>query len=1010
MSEFFNEKTIMENALIKQLKDKGWKYIPGNNLHRNNYEEPLLISNLVRKIEEINEDCSIGDEEIKQILNELQFRSSGIEGIKAIIDFYKFGIPIKIQKDRIVNYIKLFDYENIKSNEFIVSNQVVFQSANKTIRADIVLYVNGIPLVIIECKNPVSFSSKQGDAYIQIKRYEKSIPELFKYIQIGISAEDEIGYFPIVPWQEEVELYQWKSEEKDSMGAITEMLAPKVLIDIIKNFIFFRVKLGEATKIITRYMQYRAANKIVHRVISNLEGKEEKNKGIIWHWQGSGKTLTMIFAGHKLFYLSKMENPSIYYIVDRKDLEEQFKGDLDALNIYFELISSVSELKDAVMHDDYKGKRGILLTLVHKFQPGQLEDFSKKLIKLSETESTIYNRKNVVSFIDEGHRTQYGALSAQMRVILKNSFFFAFTGTPISKKGRNTYEAFSYPPGEIYFDRYFITDSLKDGFTVKIVYKPRLEREVGLKKEDLDVFLESEFDELPEDIREKVETDIGRRLDASKVILENPEMIKRVAADIKEHFLENVDRKFKAMVAAESRKACVIFKRELDKLLPKEYSEIVMTMNKEEKHREIREYYKELIERFHGSDLDSIKKEIVENFKEEKFPKILIVTDMLLTGFDAPILQTMYLYKLLKEHRLLQAIARTNRPYKDLKEAGVIIDYVGILNQFKKAFAMYSKNEMEGALYKLEDLKEEFTGKLEKLMQIFKDVPKEQYNRETLLKAIEILTTKKNQGKEFLEDYRNLKKLFELLGPDELKIDYFKQFKWLTAVYIYYSKQVLKEPEQTKIDLNKYFAKTLKYVYQSTEIKETEKNFPVVAFDEDYLKILSEKVNSREEQAANIVFTLNKLVLVDKRKAPIYIAVADKVERILEHWKEKKKDYEQLYLEGTKIIKEINKLKSRQEKLNFSDFEYAILLILEQEIGKRENLSKDAKELSVTLGKEMYEGFVLQPTAMKGIERELRSFLRKRMTDYHISYEEMNKLHGSVKEVIQEYGEKSKNK
>ena len=152
------------------------------------------------------------------------------------------------------------------------------------------------------------------------------------------------------------------------------------------------------------------------------------------------------------------------------------------------------------------------------------------------------------------------------------------------------------------------------------------------------------------------------------------------------------------------------------------------------------------------------------------------------------------------------------------------------------------------------------------------------------------------------------------------------------------------------------------------------------------------------------------MVLVDKRKAPIYIAVADKVERILEHWKEEKKDYEQLYLEGIKIVKEINKLKSRQEKLNFSDFEYAILLILEQEIGKRENLSKDAKELSVTLGKEMYEGFVLQPTAMKRIERELRSFLRKRMTDYRISYEEMNKLHGSVKEVIQEYGEKSKNK
>jgi Type I site-specific restriction-modification system, R (restriction) subunit and related helicases len=175
------------------------------------------------------------------------------------------------------------------------------------------LYINGIPLVNIECKNPVSASESWHTAYKQIKGYESIVPELYKYVQIGIAAETQAVYFPTVPWQEDIKTYEWKEEDKDSIDSTVEMLSRNTILDIIQNFLFYRQERGNATKVITRYMQYRAANKMANRVIKNLSGKEDKNKGLIWHWQGSGKTLTMIFAANKLYYAKELENPSVFF-------------------------------------------------------------------------------------------------------------------------------------------------------------------------------------------------------------------------------------------------------------------------------------------------------------------------------------------------------------------------------------------------------------------------------------------------------------------------------------------------------------------------------------------------------------------------------------------------------------------------------------------------------------------------------------------------------------------------
>jgi type I restriction enzyme R subunit len=1002
----FSEKSLVEDYFIQNLQKKGWKFVAADNLERESLEEPLLTPTLIRSLKRLNANIGIGDEEIKQVLNELKLRTSGSEDAKKILNYLKDGTPIKFEKERVVKYIRLFDYEDTQNNDFIISRQVIHQSGDKQIRNDIILYINGIPTVNIECKNPTSLTENWYTAYKQIKDYEKQTPEPYKYIQIGIAAAETARYFATAPWQEETLTHMWREPNKDPIDSTIEMLTPTTLLNIIRHYLFFRIEHGATTKVITRYMQYRASEQIVNRVLGYLQGKETKNKGLIWHWQGSGKTLTMIFAANKLYRHPTLENPTIFFIVDREELQEQLYQEFTALDITKpETIDSINALRAIIKHDENRGKRGIFITLIHKFRPEELSELQKELDALSQTRQTIQNRKNVILFIDEAHRTQYGLLAAQMKQTLKNATPYAFTGTPIAKTGRDTYTEFSYPPQEPYLDKYFITDSIQDGFTLKIAYRPRLENEKGihLKKEMLQTFLEVEIDEIPEEYREEVEEKTKRRLDIVKVYLENPDRIKKVAADIAQHFKENLDGKFKALIVAVNRTACVRYKRELDKLLPKEYSEVVMTFNRTDP-QEIQDYLKELTARYHGKEIEDIRKEIIDKYKEEDLPKILIVTDMLLTGFDAPILQTMYLDKPLKEHRLLQAIARTNRPYKDLKTAGLIIDYVGILKEFTRAFENYTKEDITGVLLPIDELAQDFTKTINETMSLFADIPKDQYDRQTMLKAFETITTNEQNAKKFQQNYRHLRKLFELLGTHEIKLQRLKEYVWLTQVYGYYIHWLRQEQYEEYRYVRKYFQKTLKYVYKTTELADIERQYQTITFDADYLKNLQEKIKTKEEKAANILFTLNRFIIVDKTRNPIYETLTEKVERILKLWKEKTKDFDKIYNEGTKIIEEINKLQSRQKQLAFTDLQYSILLTMEKTLGTDKNLKQDTQELTAQLQPHMFKGWQYQQTTRKTIEREIRKYLRKYIKQHSLTLADLEQLYQKIVESVKTYG------
>jgi type I restriction enzyme R subunit len=377
---------------------------------------------------------------------------------------------------------------------------------------------------------------------------------------------------------------------------------------------------------------------------------------------------------------------------------------------------------------------------------------------------------------------------------------------------------------------------------------------------------------------------------------------------------------------------------------------------------------------------------------------------MLLTGFDAPILQTMYLDKPLKEHRLLQAIARTNRPFKDLKEAGLIIDYVGILKEFTRAFEKYTKEDITGILINTDDLVKEFTQKLDQTIALFADIPKDQFDRQTMNQAFQTITTNEQNTKQFQANYKRLRKLFELLGPHPIKLAKLKDYTWLTQVYNYYLHETRQDLAKENALAYKYFQKTLKYVYRSTEVRGIDEQYPTIQFDADYLKNLQEKLETKEEKAANILFTLNRFVIIDKQRNPVYESLAAKVERLLKLWKEKTKDFDKIYNESAQIFKEIQTLKARQQQLRFTDIQYAILLNMEKVVAHNGDLTKDAQELAMTLQPYLFKGWQFQQTAKKAVEQETRRYLRRKYVSKNLlKLPEMDDLYQKIIDSVKTY-------
>jgi type I restriction enzyme R subunit len=993
----YTEKGTVEDFIIQDLQKMRWTYSSPEEIRikrKNIFEDPLVSEDLINNIKRLNNKYKITDSDLDFILISLRTIPANLEGIRRFLDILRNGLVIPLQKEGKERVIKLFDLENFDNNEFIVTNQFRVEGTKGNIRADVVLIVNGIPLVLIEAKNPTSEEADWTDAYEQIKRYEEEAPEIFKYVQFSIATDGiKTYYFPNSFAEEGKDLlsfwrdpYPNKGDFEDDSLKVTlyGLLLKSNILDLLENFVFIKKERDKTTKIMSRYMQFRASNKIFNRVINTLSKREKGKFGLIWHWQGSGKTYTMAFSAWKLLHSPKAERPSIFIMVDRKDLEEQIENDLSFIDIPIEKVNRISKLIE-ILRWGKEGKRGIFLITIEKFSP-------KEFLRLEkEGEKIEIKRENVIVLADEVHRTQYGKFSTLMRSIFKNAFIFGFTGTPLSKLERNTFQRFC-PINEFYLDRYSMLDALKDGFTVSLAYQVKLPQ-YHLNKQQLEAFARYEEEELKTRSSEE-QKELRKKVRVISAWLKKGDRIENIAKDITDHFKEIVEpTELKAMIVTVDREACVLYKNAIDKILPSSLSEIVMTYDPKVKDV-VKDYFKKNQERWYKEqkikDYKDINKKIIEYFKERKEPKILIVTDMLITGFDAPILWTMYLDKPLKEHRLLQAIARTNRPFGN-KKFGLVNDYIGVLPELEKAFAQFEASDAKSlkiVIRGYEKEKEHFKQLLEDSSKFFEGIKRED-TRESLRNMVQVLKLDPDKAKNFEKTLKELMKSYEMLRGDPFLKDYLLEYAWLIKVYIAYYKDV-KKRYVNELEIEKLSKKTIQLIQQTVDVKDIDDTFPTVSIDETYIDFLKKKAPKTMGAAIDVLTTVQYEARVHPTSL-FFININKEVERTYEQLRNKKIETEEAIKRLLDFSQRIVDWKAEEKEIGPSYPIYEAIKVVIPSMDKQRAIGI-VNELvgNLKAKKLIFEGWQTQRDVRRKVKAEIRLHLLSKIKNNRDKMDELN--------------------
>ncbi len=876
----YTEFSVVEKPIIAWLEGLGWKYVHSDELNRD-IEDPFDLPTLKDAIRRLNPPLE--DEDVDKVASQLRRPSNDVAGNKEFLEWVKGEKSLVLEPGEKAGTIRVIDFDNPKNNTFIVTNQFKF-SGYENVRFDIVLMVNGIPLVVIEAKTTTKELLDYHEAIKQLKRYAKEAPQFVKCLAYVCPTDGMAFKYGWVTAEGYEKFFDWNDEKlTDPVEAsVNGLFDRELFLDLVGNFIVVEKEREKLTKKIAMQQQVIAANKIVERVLGGTA-----KTGLIWHTQGSGKTLTMLFAAWKLKKVARLENPTVLVIVDRVDLENQlgttFKNvDLPYTGIAESTRDLVSRLK--------KETREVLITTIQKFE---------------DIEEVLSERKNIIVFVDEAHRTQYGKLGISMRNAFPNAVIFGFTGTPIEKGplGKSTFRTFC-PPGETYLDKYSIKQSIRDGATVPIHYVAR-PIEYRLPSRILDDEFLQKTGGLSEEDQEKV-LQTSARL---KSALKSRDRIDKIAKDIAEHFKTHVmPNGFKAQLVAVDREACALYKESLDKNLPSEYSVVIYTPGQNDD---------EPLRKYHMPKDDQLN--IARNTfqKLDENPRILIVTDMLLTGFDAPIEQVMYLDKPMRDHKLLQAIARTNRPYPG-KEAGLIVDYVSIFENLQKALN-FEEKDIEGVAYKFDELKKEFSKIISVLSTLFAGIKREG-TRESLFSALGVLEEEKNL-REFKAKLSRLKSLYETIAPDPFLKNHVDEYSWLIEVNEAYNKL----QNRKKSDLAEYQAKTKQLIKEKLLIDRIEVVLPTFEIDKHYLKALASKEYTREQKIMDMKRALEHHIRINLGTHPIYETLSQRLDRIL-----KSRNQSQILAELETLVKEAAEIEEKTRQMGVTKEEYALLSVVKK--------------------------------------------------------------------------------
>jgi type I restriction enzyme R subunit len=949
-----------------------WCFVPSDQLGRD-ITEVLLEKELKESLCRLNPDINRNPEHAEEVVRKLRailITVANVGLVRANEDFAKWlrnehSLPFGPNGEHVK--IRLIDYKELKNNSFILTNQFKVH-ARETKIPDIVMFINGIPVVVGELKTPVRPAVSWYDGAHEVHDiYENSVPQLFVPNILSFASEGKELFIGAVrtplefwsPWRienEQDELHQIAGLQ-DVAHQLTHLLKPSTLLDILQYYSVYGTNSSKKKiKVISRFQQYEGANTLVQRV---LDGKIKK--GLIWHFQGSGKSLLMLFAAKKLRKQVELGNPTVLIVVDRTDLDSQIAKEFGSADVSnFVTTDSIKELTGLLEKDTRK----IIITMIHKFRDAQ---------------PNMNERDNVIVMVDEAHRTQEGNLGRMMRAALPNAFLFGLTGTPINKADRNTFWAFGAEEDKDgYMSRYTFQDSIRDKATLPLHFEPRLPN-YHIDKNALD----TAFQEMANDLSEADRNKLSQKAAKMSVFLKSPERVKTITQDIFEHYNKHVAPEgFKAMIVTVDRDACVQYKEALDKLMPENSSKVVISTSANDDF-EFKQKW--------AIDKDKQEK-IVEEFNDPNSAlKFIIVTAKLLTGFDAPVLQTMYLDKSLKDHTLLQAICRTNRLFPN-KTFGRIVDYFGVFDDTAQALA-FDEETVKTVITNLQELRDKLPEHMEICLAHFEGIDRTIDGFEGL-EAAQTAIGSNEKRDAFAKDFSTLSKLWEALSPDDVLNPYQKDYKWLSQVYTSVKPA---SDDNGRLLWHALGAQTTALIHEHIHVAGINQDMEEMVLDADVIEELMNKKNPKE--AEKIV-----KILISRFKAksgdPKFKALGERFEEIRDK-------AEQGLISSVEFIKQLcelakDTLRAESEIISEQEQKTAKSALTEMFLEMRTDqtpavVERIVNDIDDIVKNVRYEGW---QTSITG-ERLVQKSLRKTLLKYKLHKEE--DLFNRAYEYIKEY-------
>lgn len=857
-------------SLGADLRPAHWQYVPATALPRQPGEvmvEPWVREALMRLNPEIAAQPDRADEVIynlRAIL--LSVQADGL--VRANESFMAWlrgekTMPFGPHGEHVP--VRLVDAGQAANNDLVVTNQWIYQAGPIEKRFDIVFLVNGLPLVIGEAKTPTRSAVTWFDAAFQINQiYEKDVPAMFVPNVFSFATEGKLYRYGAVrmpidmwgPWRDQEN--QGEGELHQVQAAVKSMLRPEVVLDILQSFTLFATdRKHRRIKIICRYQQYFTTNQIVERVV-----KGYPRKGLIWHFQGSGKSLLMVFAAQKLRLHQRLGNPTVVIVVDRIDLDTQITATFNAADVPNLVGCATRQELQTLLAQDV---RKVLITTIHKF---------------AEAGGCLNERSNLIVMVDEAHRTQEGDLGRKMREALPNAFLFGLTGTPINRTDRNTFWAFGADEDEKgYLSRYSFQDSIRDRATLPLHFEAP---EVRLKIDR--AAIDEAYARITGDLSEQDRDDLAKRAAKMAILVKNPERVRAVVTHIVRHYQTRVEPNgFKAQVVVFDRECCVLYKQVMDELIDPEASAIVMTTAPTDP----RDW------RAHERDKDAEEK-LLDRFRDPTDPlKFVIVTAKLLTGFDAPILQVMYLDKPMKDHNLLQAICRTNRTFGQEKTHGLIVDYIGIFDDVARALD-FDEKAVQQVVSNIDQLRQALPVQVQTCLAFFAGVDRSVGGYEGLMAAQQCLPDNRTRDR-FAAEYSVLGRIWEALSPDPCLGPYETDYRWLTQVY-----ESVKPPSGNgKLLWHALGAKTVELINRNVHVEAIRDDLEALVLDSQILDDILDELAAEKKSREIEVRLASRL----RRHAgnPRFRALGERLERIRER-------HEQGFLTSLQFLKEILEL------------------------------------------------------------------------------------------------------